>query len=102
MIQFIERQIAHFSAWIWDWPLLVLLIGGGTFFLIYSRFTPFLYFKHAVQILSGKFDSESEPGQLSHFQALSAALAATVGLGNISGVAIAIVTADLELFFGCG
>ena len=91
MIQFIERQIAHFSAWIWDWPLLILLIGGGLFFLIYSRFTPFKYFKHAVLILSGKYDSEKEPGQLSHFQALSAALAATVGMGNISGVAIALV-----------
>ncbi len=92
MLNQLEKYIAHFSAWIWDWPLLILLIGGGTFFLIYSRFTPFLYFKHAVQILSGKFDSKSAPGQLSHFQALSAALAATVGMGNISGVAIAIVT----------
>jgi alanine or glycine:cation symporter, AGCS family len=86
-----EKYIAQFSAWIWDWPLLILLIGGGIFFLIYSRFTPFMYFKHAIQILSGKYDKKSEPGQLSHFQALSAALAATVGMGNISGVAIAIV-----------
>jgi len=91
MFNQLEKQIAQFSAWIWDWPLLFLLIGGGMFFLIYSRFTPFKYFKHAVQILSGKYDSEKEPGQLSHFQALSAALAATVGMGNISGVAIAIV-----------
>ncbi len=91
MIVSIEKYVAQFSAWIWDWPLLILLIGGGVFFLIYSRFTPFLYFKHAVQILSGKYDDKSEPGQLSHFQALSAALAATVGMGNISGVAIAIV-----------
>ncbi len=87
----LEKYIAQFSAWIWNWPLLVLLIGGGIFFLIYSRFTPFLYFRHAVGILSGKYDSKSEPGQLTHFQALSAALAATVGMGNISGVAIAIV-----------
>jgi len=91
MLNQLEHQIARFSAWIWDWPLLILLIGGGIFFLIYSRFTPFKYFKHAVLILSGKYDSEKEPGQLSHFQALSAALAATVGMGNISGVAIAIV-----------
>jgi len=91
MVDQLEKHIANFSAWIWDWPLLVLLIGGGFFFLFYSRFTPFKYFKHAVLILSGKYDSEKEPGQLSHFQALSAALAATVGMGNISGVAIAIV-----------
>ena len=87
----IENAIARFSSWVWDWPLLLLLIGGGGFFLIYSRFTPFLYFKHAIDILRGKFDSKTEPGQLSHFQALSAALAATIGMGNISGVAIAIV-----------
>lgn len=91
MLNQLEQYIADFSTWIWDWPLLVLLIGGGSFFLIYSRFTPFLYFKHAITILSGKYDSNDEPGQLSHFQALSAALAATVGMGNISGVAIAIV-----------
>ena len=91
MINQLEQYIADFSTWIWDWPLLVLLIGGGSFFLIYSRFTPFLYFKHAITVLSGKYDSHDEPGQLSHFQALSAALAATVGMGNISGVAIAIV-----------
>jgi len=91
MIDQLEKYIANFSAWIWDWPLLILLIGGGIFFLFYSRFTPFKYFRHAVLILSGKYDSVKEPGQLSHFQALSAALAATVGMGNISGVAIAIV-----------
>jgi len=92
MLNQLENNVAQFSAWIWDWPLLTLLIGGGVFFLVYSRFTPFLYFKHAVQILTGKYDSKKESGQLTHFQALSAALAATVGLGNISGVAIAIVT----------
>jgi len=88
----IENFVASFSEWVWDWPLLVLLIGGGLFFLIYSKFTPFLYFKHAIDILRGKYDKEKTPGQLSHFQALSSALAATVGMGNISGVAIAIVT----------
>ncbi len=92
MINTLEKLIADFSSWIWDWPLLVLLIGGGIFFLIYSRFTPFLYFKHAINVLRGKYDNENDPGQLSHFQALSSAIAATVGMGNISGVAVAIVT----------
>ena len=92
MFEKIENFVASFSEWVWDWPLLVLLIGGGLFFLIYSKFTPFLYFKHAIDILRGKYDKEKTPGQLSHFQALSSALAATVGMGNISGVAIAIVT----------
>jgi len=92
MFEKIEKYVALFSAWVWDWPLLILLIGGGVFFLIYSKFTPFLYFKHAIDILRGKYDKEKTPGQLSHFQALSSALAATLGMGNISGVAIAIVT----------
>ncbi|SEL68497.1 alanine or glycine:cation symporter, AGCS family [Aquimarina amphilecti] len=91
MFKKIEESIAAFSSWIWDWPLLVLLIGGGLFFLIYSRFTPFLYFRHAINVLRGKYDNENAPGQLSHFQALSSAIAATVGMGNISGVAIALV-----------
>ncbi|WP_299260172.1 alanine/glycine:cation symporter family protein [uncultured Aquimarina sp.] len=91
MTKTFETAIAAFSSWIWDWPLLILLIGGGLFFLIYSRFTPFLYFRHAIDILRGKYDNENAPGQLSHFQALSSAIAATVGMGNISGVAIALV-----------
>ncbi|WP_103071550.1 alanine/glycine:cation symporter family protein [Aquimarina sediminis] len=91
MFTIVEDFVAYFSSWVWDWPLLVLLVGGGLFFLIYSRFTPFLYFKHAIEVLSGKYDDEHAPGQLSHFQALSSAIAATVGMGNISGVAVAIV-----------
>ncbi|WP_109098379.1 sodium:alanine symporter family protein [Aquimarina sp. AU58] len=91
MFKIVEDFIAGFSSWVWDWPLLVLLIGGGIFFLIYSRFTPFFYFKHAIDVLRGKYDNEHAPGQLSHFQALSSAIAATVGMGNISGVAVAIV-----------
>lgn len=91
MFKSLENFIANFSLWIWDWPLLILLIGGGLFFLIYSRFTPFFYFKHALGVLSGKYNDTHDPGQLTHFQALSSALAATVGMGNISGVAVAIV-----------
>lgn len=87
----IEDFVASFSSWIWDWPLLILLIGGGIFFLIQSRFTPFLHFGHAINILRGKYDDEKDEGEISHFQALSSAVAATVGMGNISGVAIAIV-----------
>lgn len=75
---------------VWGLPLLILLLGGGLYFLFYSRFLPFKYFTHAIKILTGKYDNESGKGQLTHFQALSGALAATVGMGNISGVALAI------------
>jgi len=77
---------------LWGPPLVVLLLGGGLFFTAYCRFTPFRYFRHALEILTGKFDKDDDPGQISHFEALSSALASTVGMGNISGVAIAIHT----------
>lgn len=76
---------------VWSEPLLILLLGGGAFFMIYSRFLPFKYFRHAVNVLRGKYDDPDDPGQISHFEALSGAIAATVGMGNISGVALAIV-----------
>ena len=75
---------------IWGTPILILLLGGGFYFLIYSRLTPLRYFGHALSILTGKYDDPNEPGQLHHYQALSTALAGTVGMGNVSGVAIAI------------
>ncbi len=74
----------------WGTPLVALLVGGGVFFMLYSRFVPYRYFTHAVNILRGKYDDPDAPGDISHFEALASALAATVGLGNISGVAVAI------------
>jgi AGCS family alanine or glycine:cation symporter len=70
--------------------MFLLLIGGGLLLLFYSKFIPFRYFGHAIAITAGKYDDRNAKGDLSSFQALSAAVAATVGLGNISGVAIAI------------
>ncbi len=74
----------------WGWPLIIILGGGGLYFMIYSGFTPFRYFGHAINVLRGKYDDPDDPGDINHFQALASALAATVGLGNISGVAVAI------------
>jgi len=92
MIEKLDRQIAAFAEFMWGPPLLVLLIGGGLFFTFYCRFIPFRYVKHGFNILLGKYDDSNDPGQVNHFQALSSALASTVGMGNISGVAIAIHT----------
>ena len=74
----------------WGYPLLILMMGGGIFFTLYSRFTPFRFFRHGIKILLGQYDNPQDPGDLTHFQALSTALASTVGMGNISGVAVAI------------
>ncbi|MEM6641941.1 MAG: alanine/glycine:cation symporter family protein [Bacteroidota bacterium] len=75
---------------IWGPPLLILLLGGGFFLVVYSKFLPFRFLKHAINVLRGKYDNPNDPGEISHFQALSGALAATIGMGNISGVALAI------------
>lgn len=69
---------------------MVLLMGGGFFFLIYSELSPLRYLGHAVKIIAGKYDQIDETGQINHYQALSTAIAGTVGMGNISGVAVAI------------
>ncbi|PCJ98953.1 MAG: sodium/alanine symporter [Flavobacteriaceae bacterium] len=73
-----------------NWPMFLLLIGGGLFLVFYSKFLPYRFFGHAIAITAGKYDNKNAKGDVSSFQALSAAVAATVGLGNISGVAIAI------------
>ncbi len=79
--------------------MLLLLMGGGSFFMLYSRFLPFRYLGHSVNVLRGKYDKADDPGDINHFEALSSALAATVGMGNISGVAIAIATGGPGVLF---
>lgn len=72
-------------------PLAVLwLILGAIFFTIRMGFIQLRALKHAVNVTRGKYDNPDDQGEVSHFQALTAALSATVGLGNIAGVAIAI------------
>lgn len=88
-MELVERGIVFFADTAWSY-LLYLLIGGGLFLLLYSRFIPFRYFKHSIEIIRGKYDDPEETGDITHFQALVSALAATIGMGNISGVAIAI------------
>ncbi len=86
----LDNFIAQFASFVWGIPLIILLIGGGLYLLIISRFLPFRFLVHAVQVLRGKYDNPDDPGEISHFQALATALAATVGMGNIAGVAVAI------------
>ncbi len=67
-----------------------LLLGTGVFFTFYLRFPQFRYFRHALRIVSGKYDKDTDKGDATHFQALATALSGTVGTGNIAGVALAI------------
>ena len=86
----LAKWASSFSSFMWGLPLLLLLVGGGIYLLIVSRFVPFRYFGHAISVLRGRYDDPDDPGDISHFEALTTALAATVGMGNIAGVAVAI------------
>ena len=86
----LNQLLSDFSSFAWGLPLLILLIGGGLYLLIISQFLPFRYLGHAISVLRGKYDDLNDPGQISHFQALTTALSSTIGMGNIAGVALAI------------
>lgn len=90
-MDFLENITGAFAGFVWDYPVTILLIGGGLFFTIYMRLGLLRYVKHAFEILGGKFGDTTTKlkGQLTPFEALSSALASTVGMGNISGVAVA-------------
>ncbi|MEL7119413.1 MAG: alanine/glycine:cation symporter family protein [Bacteroidota bacterium] len=70
--------------------VLIWLIVGAIFFTIYTGFANIRAFKHAIDVVRGKYDNPDDKGEVSHFQALTAALSGTVGVGNIAGVAIAV------------
>ncbi len=82
--------LSFLVGWAWGPPLIVLLIVAGLFFSFRNKAIQFRGFAHAVRVISGKYDDPGDPGAINHFQALSAALSATVGLGNIAGVAVAV------------
>ncbi|WP_297768697.1 alanine/glycine:cation symporter family protein [uncultured Alcanivorax sp.] len=88
-IKQLETAMGQIVGFLWGPPLVVLLVGGGLFFLLYSRLLPYRYLPQSVRLLWRKPD-RGDPGQLSHFQALSTALSGTLGMGNVSGVALAI------------
>ncbi|MDX1271693.1 alanine/glycine:cation symporter family protein [Bizionia paragorgiae] len=89
-MQLINDFVECFASFVWGLPLLILLIGGGLYLLILSRFLPFRYLGHAIQVVLGKYDNANDPGDINHFQALTTALSSTIGMGNIAGVAVAI------------
>ncbi|MFN3235914.1 MAG: alanine/glycine:cation symporter family protein [Pseudomonadales bacterium] len=86
----LEASLVFFGEVAWGPWLLILILGGGLFFLWRSKFLPFRYLGHGLAVLSGKYDRADSPGDITHFQALSSALAGTIGMGNIAGVAVAI------------
>ena len=78
-----------FSGWI-SMPLTIILIGTGLFVTVALGFIQLRRLKHSFEVVSGRYDNPEDEGDVTHFQALSAALSATIGIGNIAGVALAV------------
>jgi AGCS family alanine or glycine:cation symporter len=75
---------------LWHESILYAVLGVGVLFTLWSGFCQYHALTHGVAVIRGRYDDSGDPGAINHFQALSAALSATVGLGNIGGVAVAI------------
>ncbi|MEO0574847.1 MAG: amino acid carrier protein [Pseudomonadota bacterium] len=86
----LSNFLAVSNALLWAQPVLFVLLGTGVLFTFWSGFAQYRALTHGTAVVRGKYDNANDPGAISHFQALSAALSATVGLGNIGGVALAI------------
>ncbi len=86
----LEESAAHMVGWIWSEPLFFLLLGCGLVFSFASKFVQWRIMTHGYACIRGHFDRPEDTGHINHFQALCAALSATIGLGNIAGVAVAV------------
>jgi len=90
MVESVEKFLESMVGYLWGLPTVILLIGGGIYFTLMLGLIQFKGLRHAIDVVKGKFDDPNDPGEISHFNALCTALSATVGLGNIAGVAVAI------------
>lgn len=89
-LQAFNNTLTGINDVIWHNYVLFVVLGVGVLFTIWSGFAQYRALTHGVSIVRGKYDDKNDPGAINHFQALSTALSATVGLGNIAGVAVAI------------
>lgn len=90
IISYLTDLTGSLAGYAWGIPSIVLLVGTGIYLTIRLRCIQIRGFRHSVELISGRFDRVTDPGEVSHFQALSTALSATIGTGNIAGVATAI------------
>jgi len=89
-MDYLNSLLTQISDFVWGWPMASILLATGLVLTARMVFIQIRGFAHGVAITSGKYDDPAHKGQLTHFQALSAALSATIGIGNIAGVALAI------------
>ncbi len=95
LFELISEAIMTVSGQVWGWPeqlplIVVLLVGTGVITTFRLGWIQIRYFRHGLRVIRGQFDDPKHDGDLSHFQALTTALSATVGIGNIAGVATAL------------
>lgn len=86
----LSQTLATINAVLWNETWIFIIAGTGVLFTIWSGFSQFRALTHGPKVVRGVYDDPNDPGAINHFQALSAALSGTVGLGNIGGVALAI------------
>ncbi|MDZ7718890.1 MAG: sodium:alanine symporter family protein [Balneolaceae bacterium] len=94
-MEVVERVVGFLNNLVWNTPemlpaMVILLLGYGIFITLRMGFIQVRRFTHGIKVVSGFYDNPDDTGDVNHFQALSTALSATVGIGNIAGVAIAI------------
>jgi AGCS family alanine or glycine:cation symporter len=90
ILQTIDNAIIWYNEYIGGFAILLLLIPTGIYFIIRLRFLNLTRLRHSIRIVAGKYDKKHDVGDVNHFKALTTALSATVGTGNIVGVALAI------------
>lgn len=99
MMSAINQFLDSFYALVWGPPLLILLIGVGFYLTFILRGLQFRYLKYALELVAGKHLGKEGKGDISHFESLMTALAATIGIGNIAGVATALATGGMGALF---
>ena len=112
MMEFFQRIVGTLEYYTWSFgptiggesiPVIVVaLLGTGFFLTLRLAFIQFRRLGHGFRLTSGKYDDPSQPGDVSHFQALSTALSTTVGIGNITGWLSPFISAVRGPCSGCG
>jgi len=90
LLDYLTDITGTLAGYAWGIPSIVLLVGTGIYLTFRLRFIQLRGFTHSIAIISGKYSNPNDPGEVSHAQALFTALSATIGTGNIAGVATAI------------
>jgi len=89
-LEVFDKGIVWYNDYIGGYAILFLLVPTGLYFIIRLRFLNVTKLWHSIRIVAGKYDNKDDEGDVNHFKALTTALSATVGTGNIVGVALAI------------